>query len=59
MDGVSADLVNLQRVVGHVIATGDRTSQNGQSDEFAGTGTVNYAMIHIDASASWAPSDNG
>ena len=59
MDGVSADLVNLQRVVGHVIATGDRTSQNGQSDEFAGTGTVNYVMIHIDASASWAPSDNG
>jgi hypothetical protein len=59
MDGVSADLVNLQRVVGHVIATGDRTSQNGQSDEFAGTGTVNYAMVHIDASASWAPSDNG
>jgi hypothetical protein len=59
MDGVSADLVNLQRVVGHVIATGDRTSQNGQSDEFAGTGTVNYAMIHIDASASWAPPDNG
>jgi hypothetical protein len=58
MDAVSADLVNLHRVIGHVIATGDRTSQNGQADEFAGTGTVNYAMIHIDASASWAPSDN-
>ena len=59
MDGVSTDLVNLQRVVGHIVATGNRTSQNGQSDEFAGTGTANYAMVHIDASASWAPSDNG
>jgi hypothetical protein len=59
MDGVSTDLVNLHRVVGHILATGNRTSQNGQSDEFAGTGTEQYAMVYLDASASWAPSDNG
>ena len=59
MDGIGAGLVNLHRVIGHIIATGNRTSQNGQADQFAGTGTANYAMVHIDASASWAPSDNG
>ena len=59
MDGLSTSLLNLHRVIGHIIATGNRTSQNGQSDQFAGTGTANYAMVHIDASASWAPSDNG
>jgi hypothetical protein len=59
MDGVSADLLNLQRIVGHIVATGNRTSQNGQTDEFAGTGTAQYAMVHIDAAASWGVSDNG
>jgi len=59
MDGISADLLNLHRIVGHIVATGNRTSQNGQSDEFAGTGTQQYAMVHIDASASWGVSDNG
>ena len=41
------------RVVGHIIATGERTSQNGQADYFAGTGTAGYAMVQFDASASW------
>ena len=59
MDGVSPDLVYRQRVIGHIVATGNRTSSMGQVDEFAGTGTANYAMIQVDASASWAPSDNG
>ena len=59
MDGISADLLNLHRVIGHVVATGNRTSQNGQADEFAGTGTAQYAMVHIDAAASWGVSDNG
>jgi len=59
MDGLSSDLINLHRVIGHILATGNRTSQNGQSDEFAGTGTAQYAMVHIDASASWSASDNG
>ena len=59
MDGVSADLLNLHRIIGHVVATGNRTSQMGQVDEFAGTGTAQYAMVHIDAAASWGVSDNG
>ena len=59
MDGVSADLLNLHRVIGHVVATGNRTSQMGQVDEFAGTGTAQYAMVHIEAAASWGVSDNG
>ena len=59
MDGISADLLNLHRVIGHVVATGNRTSQMGQVDEFAGTGTAQYAMVHIEAAASWGVSDNG
>jgi hypothetical protein len=39
-------------LVGHVLATGNRTSQNGQSDVFAGTGTAGYALIQLDCSAS-------
>ena len=58
MDGVSTDLVNLHRVIGHILATGNRTSQMGQVDEFAGTGTAQYAMVYIDASASWNLGDN-
>jgi len=54
MDGVALTaLADTHRVVGHIIATGNRTSQNGQADEFAGTGTAQYAMVHVDASASW------
>jgi hypothetical protein len=34
-------LVDLDAaLVGHILATGNRTSQNGQSDVFAGTGTA-------------------
>jgi len=58
MDGLNPDVLDKHRVIGHIIATGNRTSQNGQADEFAGTGTANYAMVHIDASASWAISSD-
>ncbi len=54
MAGVDPELLAAHTTVGHVLATGNRTSQNGQSDEFAGTGTQNYAMVMIDAAASWA-----
>ena len=39
-------------LVGHVLGTGNRTSQNGQSDVFAGTGTAQYALIQLDCTAS-------
>jgi hypothetical protein len=25
----------------------------GKSDEFAGTGTAQYALVHLDVAASW------
>jgi hypothetical protein len=40
-------------IVGHIIGTGNRTSQMGKSDEFAGTGTAQYALVMLDCSASW------
>jgi hypothetical protein len=45
-----ADLVGT--LVGQILATGNRTSQNGQSDVFAGTGTAQYALVQLDCSAS-------
>tara|TARA_B100001094_G_C18182608_1_gene801822 strand:- start:269 stop:931 length:663 start_codon:yes stop_codon:yes gene_type:complete len=46
-------LVDLDAaLVGHILATGNRTSQNGQSDVFAGTGTAQYALIQLDSSSS-------
>ena len=46
-------LVDLDAaLVGHILATGNRTSQNGQSDVFAGTGTAYYALIQLDSSSS-------
>lgn len=46
-------LVDLDAaLVGHILATGNRTSQNGQSDVFAGTGTAQYALVQLDSSSS-------
>jgi hypothetical protein len=46
-------LVDLDAaLVGHILATGNRTSQNGQSDIFAGTGTAQYALVALDTTAS-------
>lgn len=46
-----ADLAGT--IVGAIIGTGNRTSQMGKSDEFAGTGTAQYALVQLDVSASW------
>jgi len=46
-----ADLAGT--IVGQILGTGNRTSQNGQSDIFAGTGTAQYALVQLDCSASW------
>jgi hypothetical protein len=36
-------------IIGRVLATGSRTSQNGKSDYFASAGTTGkYAMVQID-----------
>ena len=40
--------------MGQIIGTGNRTSQMGKSDEFAGTGTAQYALVHCwTVAASW------
>lgn len=55
MTGVShEDLANsTYSVVGTILGTGNRTSQMGKSDQFAGTGTAQYALVQLDCSASW------
>jgi len=40
-------------LVGAILGTGNRTSQLGKADEFAGTGTAQYAMVQLDCSSSW------
>ena len=46
-------LVDLDAALcGHIVATGNRTSQNGQYDIFAGTGTAQYALVAFDSTAS-------
>lgn len=35
-------------IVGRILATGSRSSQTGESDQFAGTGTGKYALVQID-----------
>ena len=43
----SAQVTGLN-IVGKILATGQRVSSNGESDQFAGTGTGKYALVHID-----------
>jgi len=40
-------------IVGRVLATGQRVSQNGKSDYFAGTTTGKYALVQIDCVSSY------
>jgi len=63
MVGITPEVVDSPnspgyRIVGQIVATGERTSQNGQADYFAGTGTAGYAMVQLDAAASWSAHGN-
>lgn len=40
-------------IVGRVLATGQRVSQNGKSDYFAGTTTGKYALVQVDCVSSY------
>lgn len=40
-------------IVGRILATGQRVSQNGKSDYFAGTTTGKYALVQIDCVTSY------
>jgi hypothetical protein len=40
-------------IVGRILGTGQRVSQNGKSDYFAGTTTGKYALVQIDCVTSY------
>jgi len=48
-DSSSAQITGLN-VIGKILATGSRSSQNGESDYFVGTTTGKYALVQIDCS---------
>jgi len=47
---VATPFTGVYTIVGRVLATGSRVSQNGKSDYYAGTGTAGakYALVQID-----------
>ncbi len=45
-------LTGQYTIVGKVLATGQRVSSNGESDQFAGTGTGKYALVQIDCAST-------
>ena len=45
-------LTGQYTIVGKVLATGQRVSSNGESDQFAGTGTGKYALVQIDCTST-------
>jgi hypothetical protein len=40
-------------IIGRILATGQRISQNGKSDYFAGTTTGKYALVQFDCTTSY------
>jgi hypothetical protein len=40
-------------IIGRILGTGQRVSQNGKSDYFAGTSTGKYALVQIDCVTSY------
>jgi hypothetical protein len=40
-------------IIGRILGTGQRVSQNGKSDYFAGTTTGKYALVQIDCTTSY------
>jgi hypothetical protein len=40
-------------IIGRILGTGQRVSQNGQSDYFAGTTTGKYALVQFDCTTSY------
>ena len=52
MSGVAWANTSGETIVGTILGTGHRTSQNGQADQFAGTGTAEFALVDFNASLS-------
>jgi hypothetical protein len=57
VSGLAASLVSpvtgTTSIVGRILATGQRVSQNGKSDYFAGATTGKYALVQIDCVTSY------
>jgi hypothetical protein len=57
VSGLSAATVSpitgTTSIVGRILGTGQRVSQNGKSDYFAGTTTGKYALVQIDCVTSY------
>lgn len=57
VSGLSAALVSpitgTTSIIGRILGTGQRVSQNGKSDYFAGTTTGKYALVQIDCVTSY------
>jgi len=52
LSGVAWASTSGETVVGTILGTGNRTSQLGVADQFAGTGTAQYALVQLDCSLS-------
>jgi hypothetical protein len=52
LSGVAWASTSGETIVGTILGTGNRTSQMGQADQFAGTGTAQYALVQLDCSLS-------
>ena len=46
-------IIGTTSIVGRILGTGQRVSQNGKSDYFAGTTTGKYALVQIDCVTSY------
>jgi hypothetical protein len=46
-------LTGTASIIGRILGTGQRVSQNGKSDYFAGTTTGKYALVQIDCVTSY------
>jgi len=57
VSGLSAATVSpitgTTSIIGRILGTGQRVSQNGKSDYFAGTTTGKYALVQIDCTTSY------
>ena len=52
LSGIAWANTSGETIVGTILGTGNRTSQLGVADQFAGTGTAQYALVQLDCSLS-------
>ena len=50
---VVSPITGTTSIIGRILGTGQRVSQNGKSDYFAGTTTGKYALVQFDCNSSY------